>query len=70
MKVERQINERTKEKEVFVQNGDCFVDGFHNLNQILISTTRYNPIYFERKEFYDLLEAMERMKIEIEKAGV
>lgn len=65
MEIERQINEQTKEKEVFIENGNCFVDTFHNFKQILISTTRYNPIYLEQKEFYDLLEAMEQMKTEM-----
>ena len=70
MEIERQINERTKEKEVFIQNGNYFIDTFHDFKQILISTTQYNPIYLERKEFYDLLEAMEQMKIEMEKASI
>lgn len=65
MEIERQINEQTKEKEVFIENGNCFVDTFHNFKQILISTTRYNPIYLEQKEFYDLLKAMEQMKTEM-----
>ena len=70
MEIERQINERTKEKEVFIQNGNCFIDTFHDFKQILISTTQYNPIYLEREEFYDLFEAMEQMKIEMEKASI
>ena len=70
MEIERQINERTKEKEVFIQNENCFIDTFHDFKQILISTTQYNPIYLEREEFYDLLEAMGQMKIEIEKASI
>ena len=70
MESERQINERTKEKEVFIQNGNCFIDTFHDFKQILISTTQYNPIYLKCEEFYDLLEAMEQMKIEMEKASI
>ena len=70
MEIERQTNQRTKEKEVFIENGNCFIDTFHDFKQILISTTRYNPIYLEQKEFFDLLEAMEQMKTEIEKADV
>ena len=49
MEIEQQINERTKEKEVFIQNGNCFIDTFHDFKQILISTTQYNPIYLERE---------------------
>ena len=70
MEIERQINQRTKEKEVFIENENCFIDAFHNFKQILISTTQYNPIYLERKEFYDLFEAMKQMKAEIERAGI
>ena len=66
MEIERQINQRTKEKEVFIENENCLIDAFHNFKQILISTTQYNPIYLERKEFYDLFEAMKQMKAEIE----
>lgn len=70
MEIERRVNEQTKEKEVFIQNGNSFVDSFHNFNQILVSSTKYHPLYLEREEFYNLLEAMKQMKIEIEKAGV
>lgn len=70
MEIERQNNKQTEEKEIFIKNGNCFVDTFHDFRQILISTTQYNPIYLEQKEFFDLLKAMEQMKIEMEKAGV
>lgn len=70
MEIERQIDERTKEKEVFIQNGNCFVDTFHDFKQILISTTQYNPIYLERKKFYDLFEAMGQMKTEMAEMGI
>lgn len=70
MEIERQNNKQTKEKEVFIKNGNCFVDTFHDFKQILISTTRYNSIYLEQKEFYDLLEAMTQMKTEMVEKSV
>lgn len=70
MEIERQINEQTKEKEVFIKNGNCFIDTFHDFKQILISTTRYNSICLEQKEFYDLLEAMEQMKTEMAERSI
>lgn len=65
MKIEREIDSRTQEKEIFIENGNCFVDCYHNGKQILISTTSYNPIYLNPQEFNDLLNAMLKMKKEM-----
>lgn len=75
MEIERQINERTKEKEVFIQNGNCFIDtkrfsvaGFFGLTHIEIERIGgdfgdfNNELWLNQEEFNELYDMMTEMK--------